>query len=138
MALKSFVPLSYSDFLCLLQPLPVFFQLAVMFFFARALGTTRLFSTSAAAQFPKLKSHSGAKKRWRSIASGVFKRVRIAGIATEQIEWYQLGLLAQGRAGHKHLNVNKSAARKNALSQTAYSTPTQTATLKKLLPYGSP
>ncbi|EJF63481.1 hypothetical protein BD309DRAFT_862232 [Dichomitus squalens] len=84
---------------------------------ARVLGTARLFSTSAVAQFPKLKSHSGAKKRWRSIASGIFKR---------------------GKAGHKHLNVNKSPARKNALGQTAYSNPSQTSRLKKLLPYGSP
>ncbi|KAI0648132.1 hypothetical protein C8Q79DRAFT_906276 [Trametes meyenii] len=88
-----------------------------MFFFSRALATTRLFSTSAVAQFPKLKSHSGAKKRWRSIASGIFKR---------------------GKAGHKHLNVNKSPARKNELSQTAYSHGSQTSRLKKLLPYGSP
>ncbi|KAI0333658.1 hypothetical protein GY45DRAFT_1296487 [Cubamyces sp. BRFM 1775] len=88
-----------------------------MFFFNRVLATTRLFSTSASAQFPKLKSHSGAKKRWRSIASGVFKRAK---------------------AGHKHLNVNKSPARKNALGQTAYSNASQTSQLKKLLPYGSP
>ncbi|RPD62327.1 hypothetical protein L226DRAFT_335353 [Lentinus tigrinus ALCF2SS1-7] len=89
----------------------------MMFLFPRVLGTARLFSTSAAAQFPKLKSHSGAKKRWRSIASGIFKRAK---------------------AGHKHLNVNKSPARKNALAQTTYSHGSQTATLKKLLPYGSP
>ncbi|OSX59929.1 hypothetical protein POSPLADRAFT_1095945, partial [Postia placenta MAD-698-R-SB12] len=64
----------------------------------------------------KLKSHQGAKKRWRSIASGIFKR---------------------GHAGHKHLNVNKSPARKNKLSQTALSHGSQTTRLKKLLPYGS-
>lgn len=56
--------------------LPLLIGLASMFFFPRVLATTRLFSTSAVAQFPKLKSHSGAKKRWRSIASGIFKRVR--------------------------------------------------------------
>ncbi|KAI8994146.1 hypothetical protein BD414DRAFT_481548 [Trametes punicea] len=88
-----------------------------MFLFSRIFATTRLFSTSAVTYFPKLKSHSGAKKRWRSIASGIFKR---------------------GRAGHKHLNVNKSPARKNFLSQTAYSHGSQTSRLKKLLPYGSP
>ena len=49
---------------------------AAMFFFSRVLSTARLFSTSAVAQAGyKLKSHSGAKKRWRSIASGIFKRV---------------------------------------------------------------
>ncbi|KAH9936360.1 uncharacterized protein B0H18DRAFT_1081987 [Fomitopsis serialis] len=88
-----------------------------MFLFSRVLSTARLFSTSAAAAYPKLKSHSGAKKRWRSIASGIFKR---------------------GHAGHKHLNVNKSMARKNRLAQTAYSHDSQTVRLKKLLPYGSP
>ncbi|KAI0769011.1 hypothetical protein BD413DRAFT_86559 [Trametes elegans] len=89
----------------------------MMFLFSRVVATTRMFSTSAAAQFPKLKSHSGAKKRWRSIASGIFKR---------------------GKAGHKHLNVNKSPGRKNQLGQTAYSHGSQTTRLKKLLPYGSP
>jgi hypothetical protein len=39
------------------------------------LTATRLFSTSAVLQSYKLKSHSGAKKRWRSLASGTFKRV---------------------------------------------------------------
>lgn len=48
-----------------------------MFSFAARVATSvRLFSTSPVAQYPKLKSHSGAKKRWRSMASGVFKRVR--------------------------------------------------------------
>ncbi|TEB39791.1 hypothetical protein FA13DRAFT_1724012 [Coprinellus micaceus] len=66
----------------------------------------------------KLKSHSGAKKRWRSLgASSVFKR---------------------GKAGHSHLNVHKAPGRKNQLSTTAYSTPRQTVNLnKRLLPYGS-
>lgn len=35
----------------------------------------RLFSTSAMLGYPKLKSHSGTKKRWRALASGAFKRV---------------------------------------------------------------
>ncbi|EPT05310.1 hypothetical protein FOMPIDRAFT_1112102 [Fomitopsis schrenkii] len=88
-----------------------------MFVFSRVLSTARLFSTSAVAEAGyKLKSHSGAKKRWRSIASGVFKR---------------------GHAGHKHLNVNKSMVQKNRLAQTAYSNHSQTVRLKKLLPYGS-
>jgi hypothetical protein len=46
--------------------------------FLNLLATARLFSTSAIASFPKLKSHSGAKKRWRAIASGKFKRVRVS------------------------------------------------------------
>ena len=107
-----------------------------MFFFNRVLATTRLFSTSASAQFPKLKSHSGAKKRWRSIASGVFKRVCMHPANASQ---YLIStLVLQAKAGHKHLNVNKSPARKNALGQTAYSNASQTSQLKKLLPYGSP
>jgi len=44
----------------------------------------------------------------------------------------------QGKANHSHLNVHKSASRKNQLSQTAYSTPRQTVNLnKRILPYGS-
>ncbi|TCD70895.1 hypothetical protein EIP91_001203 [Steccherinum ochraceum] len=86
-------------------------------FLTRAVQTTRCFSTSSALQFPKLKSHNGTKKRWRSIASGKFKRAQ---------------------AGHKHLNVNKSPSRKNNLGHTVYSYGTQTAKLRKLLPYGSP
>ncbi|KDR82848.1 hypothetical protein GALMADRAFT_56985 [Galerina marginata CBS 339.88] len=79
----------------------------------------RFFSTTRAVEAGyKMKSHSGAKKRWRSLASGTsFKR---------------------GKAGHSHLNVTKAPGRKNRLSTTAYSTPAQTHKLKKLLlPYGS-
>ncbi|KAJ3749757.1 hypothetical protein EV360DRAFT_89696 [Lentinula raphanica] len=79
----------------------------------------RLFSTTTVAEAGyKMKSHSGAKKRWRSLGSGTsFKR---------------------GKASHQHLNVSKPPARKNRLSTTAYSTPAQTHKLKKLLlPYGS-
>ncbi|KIK99846.1 hypothetical protein PAXRUDRAFT_822297 [Paxillus rubicundulus Ve08.2h10] len=83
-------------------------------FLVGLLSTSRTFSTSVIACFPKLKSHSGAKKRWRAIASGKFKRAH---------------------ANHSHLNVTKRPGRKNNLAQTAYSKTTQTATLKKLLPY---
>lgn len=88
-----------------------------MFSLARLVTSARLFSTSAATNFPKLKSHSGAKKRWRSLPSGLFKRAH---------------------PYHHHLNVNKSPGQKNRLGQTAYSHGKQTPTLKKLLPYGSP
>ncbi|KAF9029843.1 hypothetical protein BDZ89DRAFT_1065138 [Hymenopellis radicata] len=65
-----------------------------------------------------MKSHKGAKKRWRSLGSGTaFKR---------------------GKAYHQHLNVDKAPGRKNRLAQTAYATPAQAHKLKKLLlPYGS-
>ncbi|KAK0504242.1 hypothetical protein EDD18DRAFT_1063115 [Armillaria luteobubalina] len=80
---------------------------------------SRLFSLSSVVEAGyKMKSHSGTKKRWRSLASGSsFKR---------------------GQAGHAHLNVHKSPSRKNRLAQTAHSVPYQTHKLKKLLlPYGS-
>ncbi|KAF7768235.1 hypothetical protein Agabi119p4_7478 [Agaricus bisporus var. burnettii] len=59
----------------------------------------RLFSTTSAVEAGyKLKSHSGAKKRWKSLASGnSFKR---------------------DKAYHSHLAVSKSPARKNRLSKT--------------------
>lgn len=36
---------------------------------------SRSFATSSALWYPKLKSHSGTKKRWRSLPNGLFKRV---------------------------------------------------------------
>ncbi|KAI0697910.1 hypothetical protein BC835DRAFT_1269781 [Cytidiella melzeri] len=84
---------------------------------ASAFSAARQFSTSTVLQYPKLKSHSGAKKRWRSLSSGNFKRAH---------------------AYHSHLNVNKGSGQKHRLSKTAYSHDKQTVTLKKLLPYGSP
>lgn len=77
-------------------------------------GISRAFSTTAVAEFPKLKTHQGAKKRWKAISSGAFKRAR---------------------AGHSHLNVGKRPDRKNRLSQLAYSSSTQTSILKKAMPY---
>jgi len=38
----------------------------------------RLFSTTPAVEAYKMKSHSGAKKRWRSLSGSAFKRVRNA------------------------------------------------------------
>jgi hypothetical protein len=43
--------------------------------FSAARQFPRLFSSSATFGYPKLKTHSGSKKRWRAIASGAFKRV---------------------------------------------------------------
>ncbi|KAF5338875.1 hypothetical protein D9611_008796 [Ephemerocybe angulata] len=84
-----------------------------------AVAQRAMFSTTPVAEAGyKLKSHSGAKKRWRSLGSGsAFKR---------------------GKACHSHNNVHKSSERKNRLSTTAYSNHTQTVNLnKRLLPYGS-
>ncbi|KII86780.1 hypothetical protein PLICRDRAFT_268747 [Plicaturopsis crispa FD-325 SS-3] len=75
----------------------------------------RAFSTTPVSSFPKLKTHSGARKRWKAIASGVFKRAK---------------------AGHSHLNVVKRPGRKNRLAQTAYAEPgPQTKRLQRLMPY---
>lgn len=104
--------------------------------FTRLFSAARLFSTSAVQSYPKLKSHSGTKKRWRSIASGAFKRVSLSNTVVFDI--HSANVCLQAHAGHKHLNVSKNSARKNSLAQTAYSHGTQTAKLKKLLPYGSP
>ncbi|KAH0832118.1 hypothetical protein J3R83DRAFT_13027, partial [Lanmaoa asiatica] len=96
-------------------------------------STARSFSTSAVANFPKLKTHSGAKKRWCAIASGKFKRVGIScPNVTRSTDQY---LPCQAHANHSHKNVSKRPARKNNLAQTAYSSQSQTTTLKKLLPY---
>lgn len=101
--------------------------------FLNLLATARSFSTSAVANFPKLKTHSGAKKRWRAIASGKFKRVCIpCPSATRSTK---PSLSSQAHANHSHKNVSKRPARKNNLAQTTYSSQSQTATLKKLLPY---
>ncbi|KAI0061421.1 hypothetical protein BV25DRAFT_1886685 [Artomyces pyxidatus] len=74
----------------------------------------RLFSSSSVLGFPKLKTHSGTKKRWRALPSGLFKRPQ---------------------AGHSHMNVSKRPGRKNRLGLTAYSNAGQTPKLKKLMPY---
>ncbi|KAF8517436.1 hypothetical protein BU17DRAFT_49912 [Hysterangium stoloniferum] len=81
-----------------------------------AVGTTHTsFSTSAFTQFPKLKSHSGAKKRFKLLPNGSFKRAK---------------------AGHQHLNACKPPARINRLAQATYTYGPQTSKLKKMLPYG--
>ncbi|KAF8510857.1 hypothetical protein JB92DRAFT_2813491 [Gautieria morchelliformis] len=79
------------------------------------LGGSSSFTTSALNYFPKLKSHSGTKKRWSSLPNGLFKR---------------------GKAGHKHLNATKAPGRINRLGATAYSHGFQSSKLRKLLPYG--
>ncbi|KAJ7644173.1 hypothetical protein FB45DRAFT_718732, partial [Roridomyces roridus] len=79
----------------------------------------RLFSTTSMLEAGyKMKSHSGAKKRWRSSpGKASFKR---------------------GKAFRSHLNTSKPPSRLNRLGNTAYSTPAQTHKLRKLLlPYGS-
>ncbi|KAG8862420.1 hypothetical protein FRB96_001490 [Tulasnella sp. 330] len=75
---------------------------------------SRSFAASAANLKYKLKTHSGTKKRWTALPNGLFKR---------------------GKVGKVHLNTHKGSARVNSLAQTAYSIPSQTARLKRLMPY---
>jgi len=97
-------------------------------------SASRSFTTSSTLWYPKLKSHSGTKKRWRSLPNGLFKRVSFRPYSTAATANAERE--SQGKAGHSHLNASKSPARKNRLSQTAYSEGRQTVNLKKLLPYG--
>ncbi|KAG2235231.1 hypothetical protein BDF21DRAFT_120678 [Thamnidium elegans] len=62
----------------------------------------------------KLKSHSGAKKRFMPTANGNYKR-------------WQVGL--------RHLNSGFSAERTNRLSRTVFVDKTQKRMLRKALPY---
>jgi ribosomal protein L35 len=99
------------------------------------LGGSCSFTTSSAPQFPKLKTHSGTKKRWTSLPNGLFKRVRITH------SYHFNGMLiistdSKGKAGHKHLNASKAPGRINRLGATAYSHGSQSSKLRKLLPYG--
>jgi large subunit ribosomal protein L35 len=63
---------------------------------------------------PKLKSHSGAKKRFSYTAKGK---------------------LAYRKAGRSHIMEHKSAKRTRRMRQTGYVTKTLMDQMKKLLPY---
>ncbi len=63
---------------------------------------------------PKQKTHSGAKKRFKPTASGLYKR---------------------GHSAHSHLLTKKSPKRKRALRSTSYVDETRTREVKRLLPY---
>jgi ribosomal protein L35 len=102
------------------------------------LSSPRFFSSSATLWYPKLKTHSGSKKRWRALASGAFKRVSsVLSVLSPDYNVFFPFPFCQAHSGHSHLNVSKRPGRKNRLSLTAYSSPPQTAKLKKLMPYGS-
>ncbi|GBC00176.1 hypothetical protein RclHR1_03780005 [Rhizophagus clarus] len=62
----------------------------------------------------KMKTHSGAKKRFRVLRNGKFKRFK---------------------AGKRHLNTGVSRSKIRFLSNPAYSHPSQMNHLKKLMPY---
>jgi len=64
---------------------------------------------------PKLKTHSGAKKRFGLTKSGKVKR---------------------SHSFKNHILTKKSSKRKRGLRKRAYASPANEAALKKLLPYG--
>jgi len=63
---------------------------------------------------PKIKTHSGAKKRLSLTASGKVKR---------------------SHANRRHILNKKSTKRKRGLRQTAYADASNVAVAKKLIPY---
>lgn len=63
---------------------------------------------------PKVKTHSGASKRFKRLKSGLFKMTR---------------------AGRRHLLTKKSASRKRSLRQFTYVNKTNQAALNAMLPY---
>ena len=63
---------------------------------------------------PKMKSHSGAKKRFSLTATGKVKR---------------------GHQGKSHILSKKNTKRKRRLRTTAYVDNTQEKTMKSLIPY---
>jgi len=64
---------------------------------------------------PKLKSHSGAKKRFKFTGTGKVKR---------------------NKAYKSHILNKKSSKRKRNLRKSAIMSPTNTIAIKKMLPYG--
>jgi large subunit ribosomal protein L35 len=63
---------------------------------------------------PKQKTHSGAKKRFRANATGMFKR---------------------GKTGKSHILTKKTTKRKRGLRQGTYVDKTREKEIKRLLPY---
>ena len=63
---------------------------------------------------PKIKSHSGSKKRFSVTNSGLVKR---------------------GQMGKRHILTKKSTKRKRALRKGAYADKTVQATIRTMIPY---
>ncbi len=63
---------------------------------------------------PKIKTHSGASKRFRLTASGKVKRAK---------------------AYKSHILTKKTSKRKRGLRKTAYASPANEANIKLLIPY---
>ncbi len=62
---------------------------------------------------PKMKTHSGAAKRFKKLKSGLFKMTR---------------------AGRRHLLTKKSAGRKRNLRKSTYVNPSNVAAIASMLP----
>ncbi|KZW03224.1 hypothetical protein EXIGLDRAFT_828595 [Exidia glandulosa HHB12029] len=97
----------------------------------------RSFSSSASTQKYKLKTHSGTRKRFKALPSGLFKRVRlvVCGSSFGLISSPSLLLCLhlQGQPGRVHNNT--PSCRENNKPRTAMATPTQRVHLKRLMPY---
>lgn len=63
---------------------------------------------------PKMKTHSASKKRFKLTATGKVKRTRV---------------------GKNHILTKKSTKRKRSLRKGGFVDDTQSATVKKMLPY---
>ncbi|OLY85463.1 50S ribosomal protein L35, partial [Smittium mucronatum] len=72
------------------------------------------YATIFSRQMSKLKTHTGAAKRWKRVASGLFKRKP---------------------AGKQHLNSKMRSSRRRELGKTVLSNHVQTRALNRLLPY---
>lgn len=63
---------------------------------------------------PKVKTHSGARKRFKKLKSGLIKFTR---------------------AGRRHLLTKKSASRKRSLRESTYVNKSDASTISSMLPY---
>lgn len=63
---------------------------------------------------PKVKTHSGARKRFKKLKSGLIKLTR---------------------AGRRHLLTKKSASRKRSLRKSAYVNKSDSSAISSMLPY---
>lgn len=100
----------------------------------RVITSSLLFLSNA--QIPEAENSLGHKKEVACISLWpVQARQRRSNRSTCRIVTFLSSPHSQAHSGHSHLNVSKRPGRKNRLSLTAYSAPSQTAKLRKLMPY---
>ena len=80
---------------------------------------------------PKLKTHSGAKKRFNLTASGKVKRAH----AYKSHILTKTGKVKRARAYKSHILTKKDTKRTRRLRTTAYADVTNVETIKKMIPY---